>query len=66
VTEITEDMIYGAGMSDPEYLREMARLCDANVGPPVREHSDRLRAIAERIEAMSRAFEREVHSGVRD
>lgn len=45
------------GLSDPEYLREMARLSEASVGQPAREHSDRLRAIAGRIEALSRAFE---------
>lgn len=36
--------------SDPDYLREMARLTEENIGAPVREHAERLRAIAARIE----------------
>lgn len=40
-------------MSDGDYLRAMASLQDANIGPPARDHSNRLRAIASRVDGIS-------------
>lgn len=41
----------GLDLSDGDYLRELARLQDENVGPPIVEHTARLRLIADRIDA---------------
>ena len=47
---MNESLVYGQDLSDADYIGEMARLCDQNVGPPVCEHTARLRAIAHRLE----------------
>jgi hypothetical protein len=43
---------YGQGLTDPEYLREMAKHCRENVGSVVEWHCRRLEEIASRIEGL--------------
>ena len=49
-----ESLVYGQDLDDPDYLREMARLSDEQAGPPVKEHSDRVRAIADGVGRLRR------------
>jgi hypothetical protein len=55
---MNEPLTYGEDLSDADYIAEMARLCDQNVGPPVCEHTARLRLISHRLvhlEGLARA-----------